>query len=643
MKRIVACLSALLLALPLAAEVASSLAETQVTITLSTGETIAPTQSGSAETEAPAATLTATPTTAPTDTPAPTDTLAPTDAPEPTPAPTEAPPTLKYGDQGEAVSELQSRLSELGYYVGRISGNFLEGTQNGVKRFQKDYGLEVTGELDPESAEVLEKAEYRSLRYGDDGDDVKRLQTVLRELGYLDANSTGKYRAATQEAVADFQEAMGVEATGEADLETQRLLFGDTALAKGAQPTPTPDPDADLGDINDVVMVEDGASTPDSMGTSEYGGQKLQRGDQGEEVKQVQTRLTELGFFTGPISGNYMNQTIAAVKAFQEHNGMFVTGETDEETWNMLFNSSDVLDISATARPTPVPTPVPYAITVDVRNQVTTVYGLDENGEYTVPVKQMVCSTGMKATPSDVGEWVLNGRKARWCYFPTWGSHAQYWTRINDSIAFHSVIYNSVDLNNMSTKSYNLLGSRASHGCIRLLVSDAKWIYDNVGEGVVVTVTEDLPDDEELRKAVAAPPLNSSKTGPVTTPEPTPAPVYVSGATPPQPFEKLKKGAESEAVYWLQCRLKELGYYSGTVTGGYYSGTQKAVKAFQKANGIYATGTADVETLEAIYADVLDPQATPPVTPTPEPTPEPTPSLTPAPTTEPGKTSNNNA
>ena len=56
-------------------------------------------------------------------------------------------------------------------------------------------------------------------------------------------------------------------------------------------------------------------------------------------------------------------------------------------------------------------------------------------------------------------------------------------------------------------------------------MSDAKWIYDNVGEGVVVTVTEDLPDDEELRKAVAAPPLNSSKTGPVTTPEPTPAPV----------------------------------------------------------------------------------------------------------------------
>ena len=60
MKRIAACLLALLLALPVATQVAASLAETQVTITLSSGETIAPVQSGSTETVAPTATLTAT-------------------------------------------------------------------------------------------------------------------------------------------------------------------------------------------------------------------------------------------------------------------------------------------------------------------------------------------------------------------------------------------------------------------------------------------------------------------------------------------------------------------------------------------------------------------------------------------------------
>ena len=604
MKRIVACLSVLALLLPTGTRPLPARAESQVTITVE-------------GTQVPAAEAAQTP--APSALPAPTAAPEQTSAPTATPAPAK---TLKYGDQGAEVSELQERLSELGYYSGRISGNFLEGTRNGVKHFQEDYELEATGELDARSAEVLKSAQYRALCYGDDGDDVKRLQQALRELDYLDARATGKYRAATQEAVRAFQEAMGMEATGEADLETQRLLFGDTALAKGASPTPTPGPDADLGDINDVVMVEDGASTADSEGTNEYT-KKLQRGAKGEEVKQVQTRLTELGFFDGPISGNYMNQTVTAVKAFQEHNGMSVDGVTGQDTWDMLFNSPDVLDTSATARPTPVPTPVPYAITVDVRNQVTIVYGRDENGEFTVPVKQMICSTGMKSTPSDVGEFTLTGRKARWCYFPTWGSHAQYWTRINSSIAFHSVIYNRVDYNAMSTKSYRLLGSRASHGCIRLLVSDAKWIYDNVGEGVVVTVTEDLPPDEELRAAVAAPPLNSSKTGPASTPQPTPAPEYVSGGMPPQPFRKLKKGSEGEDVYWLQARLKELGYYTGTVTGTYLAGTQRAVKAFQKENGIYANGTADVKTLEAIYADILS------ATPTPAPTPSATPSATP--------------
>jgi len=535
---------------------------------------------------------------------------------------------LKYGDRGENVVAIQERLKELGYYTGKISGNFLEGTRAGIRRFQKDYELEVTGEADSETTALLMSAEYRVLRYGDDGSDVKRLQQHLKDLDYLSAKATGKFRDATVASVKAFQKHNDLSVTGEADLDTQRLLFSGDALRKGASPTATPDPAADLGDINDIVIAGDGEAV------EEYAYErKLTRGAKGQEVKDVQTRLTELGFFDGPISGNYMNQTIAAVKAFQEHNGLRVDGLMGEETWNMLFNSADVLNTSATPRPTPVPTPIPYAVTVDVKNQVTIVYGRDDNGEYTIPVRRMVCSTGTRSTPSDVGEWVLSGRKARWCYFPSYGSHAQYWTKINDSIAFHSVVYNAVDYNAMSVKSYNMLGSRASHGCVRLLVSDAQWVYENIGEGVVVTITEKLPSDEELRKSVAAPPLNKAKNGPITTPEPTPEPEYISGAMPPQPFERLKKGSTGEAVYWLQMKLTELGYYTGTVTGGYYSGTEKAVKAFQKDHKISATGKADVRTLEAIYAEEIEANATP--TPSPEPTFTPEPTATPAPTETP--------
>jgi len=540
--------------------------------------------------------------------------------------------SLQYGDQGEYVAVIQRQLAALGYYSGKVSGNFLDGTRAAVTKFQKDYNLKETGVVDGETEVVLMGAEYRSLRMNSSGDDVKRVQEHLSKLGYYKGRVSGNYLEGTTAAIHAFQEQNGLEGTGVADVSTQKLLFSGNALAKDAVAS-TLDPEMDVGDINDVVMVADGADNEASLEKAEYA-QKLRRGAKGANVKLVQQRLTELGYFNGPVSGNYMNKTVDAVKRFQEVNGLKNDGVTGEETWKTLFSAEDALDASATPRPTPVPTPVPYAITVDVRNQAVIVYGQDEKGEYTVPVRRMVCSTGTKATPSDVGEWVLDGRKARWCYFSLYGSHAQYWTRINKYIAFHSVIYRSVNLMNMSVKSYEMLGSRASRGCIRLLVSEAKWIYDNIEEGVVVTIREDLPADQELAKSLRPPPLNTKYMRPASTPEPTPEPNYTPDGLPPLPFRSLSKGKDGEDVYWLQRKLQDLGYYKGTVTGSFYDGTQRAVKAYQKDHRIRADGVAGEKTLLSIYADVLaaGPAAlevsqgqagTPGLTPNPVPTPAP--------------------
>ena len=117
-------------------------------------------------------------------------------------------------------------------------------------------------------------------------------------------------------------------------------------------------------------------------------------------IKQLQTRLQELGYYENEISGNFQKYTTRAVKKFQLQNGLEQTGVVDETTWNLIFNDSHIVLPNATPKPTPEPTPVPFHIVVDVANQITSVYGRDENGEYTVPVRQMLCSTGMKATPS---------------------------------------------------------------------------------------------------------------------------------------------------------------------------------------------------------------------------------------------------
>ena len=544
--------------------------------------------------------------------------------------------SLQYGDNGDAVAQLQTRLTELKYYSGNISGNYREGTQAAIRKFQEDFGLEITGIADVQTQELLYAAQYRPLEKGDSGEDVKTLQSRLTELGYYNGKISGNYLEGTHYGIHSFQNVNGLTVTGKADVMTLELLYDvERALPKQAAtkaPAPTPTPTRNQNAADQVTAGEITSAT--ATLNVEYT-KKLQSGSTGSKVKQLQTRLTELGFYAGPISGNFLNQTKDAVKAFQQHNALTVDGIVGKETWDMMFNNQDVSNVSATPKPTPVPTPIPYAVTVDVTNQVVNVYGLDENGGYTNLVRQMICSTGTKAYPSDLGDWTLNGRTARWATFPKWGGGwAQYWTRINSGIAFHSVLYNTTNTMDLATGSYYDLGSRASHGCIRLLVSDAKWVYENLGKGVVVTIRNDLPADPELTQSLKPAPLDKSRMLPKATPEPTPPPVYVSSEKPPMPFRTLKKGAKGEDVYWLQMKLKELGYYNGTVTGGYYGGTVNAVKAYQKDNGLKADGIAGTITQNAIYADVLEtPTPVPTATLAPEPTADPflVPTATPAP------------
>ncbi len=517
---------------------------------------------------------------------------------------------LTFNDMGPDVKELQTHLAELGYYTGAISGRYGESTREAVTAFQTDFSLEATGEANQETQALIYATLYRPLRLGSSGTDVTRLQTRLTILGYFTGKISGTYMDSTVEAVSAFQTKMGLEPTGSADADTQTTLYSSSARSRTGAAVVTPEPEKDEEIVN--------GDNPDALPTVKYT-RRYAYGSSGKKVKEIQQRLTDLGYYEGPISGNYQGNTRNAVKAFQTQNGLKVDGIIGEKTWNMLFNSAEVVLPGDTPMPQATAEPVPFHVVVDVTNQVVTVYSRDAEGEYTVVVRQMICSTGTKKNPSDIGDFVLNGKKARWCFFPTWKDYAQYWTQITSSIAFHSVIYARVDTMSLSLKSYYNLGSRASHGCIRLLVSDAKWIYDNVGKGTVVTITDSLPEDPELKASVAKPALNKKNMLPVETPQPTAEPIYISGAQPPLPLEKLQKNNSSEAVFWLQKKLTELGYYHGKCSGTYLAGTINAVKAFQKANGLKVTGTADVKTLEKLYEQELA---------TPEPTVIPTPSPT---------------
>lgn len=131
---------------------------------------------------------------------------------------------------------------------------------------------------------------------------------------------------------------------------------------------------------------------------------------------------------------------------------------------------------------------LPYYIKVNYGAQVVNIYTQDENGDYTVPYKVMVCSTGVYTPKSGV-----YSIPARWEWLGLQGNvYGHYSTQIKGNILFHSVPYlTKWDNASLEYWEYDKLGTYASAGCIRLTVEDAKWIYYNCARGTKVEFYSD--------------------------------------------------------------------------------------------------------------------------------------------------------
>lgn len=145
-------------------------------------------------------------------------------------------------------------------------------------------------------------------------------------------------------------------------------------------------------------------------------------------------------------------------------------------------------------------TEFPYYIKINRKQNCITIYTSDENGEYTVPYKAMICSTGLyNATPR--GTFHLS---TKYLWRELYGKvYGQYATRITGGVLFHSVPYFKKSKSALCTEKYNKLGQQASMGCVRLTVEDAKWIADNCPSGTTVEIYDD-DDPGPLGKPEAA-------------------------------------------------------------------------------------------------------------------------------------------
>ena len=220
--------------------------------------------------------------------------------------------SLRMGDSGSAVKDLQTKLKKLGYYSGTVDSTFGSGTYAAVRAFQKKYNLTADGVAGSETLKKLDSV-YKnadsdkdgdSLRMGDSGSDVKDLQTKLKKLGYYDGTVDSTFGSGTYAAVKAFQKKYNLTADGVAGSETLKKL--DSAYKNA-------DSDKDDG--------------------------SLRKGATGSAVKNLQTKLKKLGFYNASIDGDYGDTTVAAVKAFQKKYNLTADGVAGSETLKKLDNA----------------------------------------------------------------------------------------------------------------------------------------------------------------------------------------------------------------------------------------------------------------------------------------------------------------
>jgi hypothetical protein len=151
----------------------------------------------------------------------------------------------------------------------------------------------------------------------------------------------------------------------------------------------------------------------------------------------------------------------------------------------------------------------PWLIRVNLTDMVISVYALDERGEYTRLIKQFIATGGAYDTRTPEKTYRLQAYRDEDHYFEKFDCWAAYATQISGPIMFHSVIFNEPGMKSMNG-SYNQLGRAASHGCIRMMPDEAKWIYDHCRAGTLVEIRAGEADPDLTQSLLPSPSIDGA-------------------------------------------------------------------------------------------------------------------------------------
>ncbi|MGV3487091.1 MAG: peptidoglycan-binding protein [Tuberibacillus sp.] len=171
---------------------------------------------------------------------------------------------------------------------------------------------------------------HQLLNKGDRSQDVKALQEKLKSLNLYKASIDGIYGVNTRHAVINYQKSHGLLVDGIAGPQTLGSLF--TSAAKPA-------------------LSKKAAATVQTT-VAKTNSAYIDRGDRGQAVTTVQSKLKSLGYLKGSVDGIFGPQTESAVKSFQSEKHLVVDGIVGPKTESALLGAKPATVSAPTATST---------------------------------------------------------------------------------------------------------------------------------------------------------------------------------------------------------------------------------------------------------------------------------------------------
>lgn len=297
---------------------------------------------------------------------------------------------MEYGNRGQAVADLQIRLKELNYYNFDITRSFDMRTRNAIAKFQAKNGIRKnSGKASAETLALLYSQiaipnnvsvkaapaptplppmPTEKLTSSSKGTEVKNLQKVLIGLGYLDGKANGKYDTVTIDAVKAFQKNNKLKQDGVAGTQTLSVMFSQNAIKKDGTMSGVA---VDISNANIVPQITTQINYPEINSIN----RSIKQGDNGEDVRYMQIRLTELGYYNARKDGKFQADDRAALLQFQAQNNLIQDGIASIDALKLLYSTQAQ---SFNSFSTPSTTPAPLSVSLRLGDKGEAVKRLQE-------------------------------------------------------------------------------------------------------------------------------------------------------------------------------------------------------------------------------------------------------------------------